>query len=316
MSASDSLRGRVPGQSVMSEIVARHRARPARSSVARLFGFSPLAAGDRALYRAALGELVVGDTLDNLGPEWDVLHVVPVSGVEPEIDHLVIGPAGVFTIRTRNFPGQEIWVAGNALLVGAEQSTDIVDARIEGERASAMLSRAAGKTIAVLPIVVLVKPKKLVVREWPVGVEVISSKVLAGWLRSRERTQDGAEVALVSDVADRSTTWHVAETHADTDIAADTDTHADIVNDTHTVDIHAATLVGTDLARTPGVIDATTDSDTMTDTQELHRHFAVLREDVVRAASLRVFWGGIAFIVAAGFLWLSVASFVSHVIVH
>lgn len=292
----------------MSEIVARHRARPARSSIARLFGVSPLAAGDRALYRAALGELVVGDTLDNLGPEWDVLHVVPVNGVEPEIDHLVIGPAGVFTIRTRNFPGQEIWVAGNALLVGAEQSTDIVDARIEGERASALLSRAAGKTIAVRPIVVLVKPKKLVVREWPVGVEVISSKVLAGWLRSRERTQDGAEVALVSDVADRSTTWHVADTHGDAD------THADI--DPHTADLHAATLAGAVLARTPGVIDATTDSDTTTDTQELHRHFAVLREDVVRAASLRVFWGGIAFIVAAGFLWLSVASLVSHVIVH
>jgi hypothetical protein len=280
MSASDSLRGRVPGQSVMSEIVARHRSRPLRSSVGRLFGQSPLAAADRALYRAALGELVVGDTLDNLGTEWDVLHVVPVSGAEPEIDHLVIGPAGVFTIRTRNFPGQEIWVAGNALLVGAEQVTDIIDARIEGEQASALLSRAAGKPIAVRPIVVLVKPKKLVVREWPVGVEVISSKVLAGWLRSRDRTQDGTEVALVSDVADRSTTWH---------------TPADDRDD--------------------GVIDATI-SDPVTDTQELHRQFAILREDVVRAASLRVFWGGIAFIVAAGFLWLSVASLVSHVFVH
>jgi hypothetical protein len=284
MSASDSLRGRVPGQSVMSEIVARHRIRPARTSIGRLFGVSPLAAADRALYRAALGELVVGDTLDNLGTEWDVLHVVPVSNDEPEIDHLVIGPGGVFTIRTRNFPGQEIWVAGSVLLVGAEQSADIVEAKIEGERAAHLLSRAAGKPIVVRPIVVLVKPKKLVVREWPIGVEVVSSKVLAGWLRSRERTQDGAEVALVSDVADRSTTWHVAS---------------------------AATGTPTG----PSVIDAT-DPDTMTDTQELHREFAVLREAVARAASLRVFWGGIAFIVAAGFLWISIASLVSHVIVH
>ncbi len=279
MSASDSLRGRVPGQSVMSEIVARQRARPPRSSVARLFGVSPLAVGDRGLYRAALGELVVGDTLDNLGPEWDVLHVVPVSAAEPEIDHLVIGPAGVFTIRTRNFPGLEIWVAGNALLVGAEQVTDIVDAGLEGERASELLSRAAGKRVDVRPVVVLVNPKKLVVRERPAGVVVISSRLLAGWLRSLDREQDGREVALVSDVADRSTTWRTA---------------------------------------TPddGVIDAgEAEGGIATDTQELHREFATLRQEVVRAASLRVFWGGVAFIIAAGFLWISIASFVSHLMV-
>jgi hypothetical protein len=273
----------------MSDLVARQRARPTRSSVGRFFGQSPLAAGDRALYRAALGELLVGDTLDNLGTEWDVLHVVPVSGAEPEIDHLVIGPAGVFTIRTRNFPGAEIWVAGNALLVGAEQSTDIPDARIEGERAAVLLSSAAGKRIAVRPVVVLVRPKKLVVRERPVGVEVISSRELAGWLRSRERTQDGAEVALVSDVADRATTWHVPA--------------------------GAASGIVAGAAAVPSVIDAT-DPNAMTDTQELHREFAVLREDVARAASLRVFWGGIAFIVAAGFLWISIASLVARVLVH
>jgi len=282
MSTSDSLRGRVPGQSVMSEIIARHRDFAGRSALARFFGVSPLAASDRALYRAALGELLVGDALDNLGPEWDVLHVVPVSGVDPEIDHLVIGPAGVFTIRTRNFPGEEIWVAGTALLVGAEQVSDIVDARIEADRAGELLSAAAGQPIAVTPVVVLVNPKKLVIREKPARVEVLSSRYLANWLKSLERTQDGATVALVSDVADRPTTWHTP----------DTATMITVVPDTDRVDGTGAVI--------------------LTDTQELHREFASLRDAVSRAASLRVFWGGIAFIVAAGFLWFSVAEFVSH----
>src|SRR5471032_1038231 len=92
MPASSSLRGRVPGQVAMSVVVTTQLATPPRSGLSRIFGRSPLTPKTRPLYRAALGELLVGDMLDNLGPRWDVLHVVPVDESCKDIDHLVIGP--------------------------------------------------------------------------------------------------------------------------------------------------------------------------------------------------------------------------------
>jgi hypothetical protein len=208
MSASNSLRGRVPGQSVMREVVAKQRSLPPQSRLARFRGVNPVVPANREIYRAALGELLVGDTLDHLGPEWDVLHVVPVTAGDPEIDHLVIGPAGVFTIWTKNFPGHEVWVGGETLLVGGQHHDDIPGAKLEAERASALLSAAVGRAISVEPILVVANPKKLVIREQPSNLVVVSSKQLLRWLTRLDRQLDGTEVASISDIADRDSTWH------------------------------------------------------------------------------------------------------------
>jgi Nuclease-related domain len=212
MSASSSLRGRVPGQLAMSEIVAAQQTTPTRSRLARVFGTSPLRPTARPLYRAALGELLVGDTLDNLGPEWDVLHVVPVDANGRDIDHLVIGPPGVFSLSTQNMLGDEVWVGGETLLVDNKPRDDIATTRRLAEIASALLSAAAGRTVTVDPILVVVNPKKLVLREQPSGLVVVSSKQLLRWLKNLERTLPGEDVAYISDVADRDSTWHTAAT--------------------------------------------------------------------------------------------------------
>jgi hypothetical protein len=37
-------------------------------------------------------------------PEWTVLHSVPVGTGSTDIDHIAIGPAGVFTLNTKYSP--------------------------------------------------------------------------------------------------------------------------------------------------------------------------------------------------------------------
>jgi hypothetical protein len=207
MTASSSLRGRVPGQVAMSAVVAEQIGLPPRSRLARIFGRSPLRPESRTLYRAAVGELLVGDMLDNLGPRWDVLHVVPVDDSGKDIDHLVIGPPGVFTITTENFPGQEIKVNGDFLAVGSQRFDDIAVARELGQSAAELLTKAAQRTIVVTPLLVVVTPTKLALRQQPEGASVVASRQLLHYLDKLEPTLDGAEVAFISDVADRDTTW-------------------------------------------------------------------------------------------------------------
>ncbi|MCU1550372.1 MAG: hypothetical protein JWR36_932 [Glaciihabitans sp.] len=206
MSAGYSLRSRVPGQSVMSRVIESQKLVPARSRIARIFGFSPLSVENRALYRAAVGESLVGEALDHLGPEWDVLHDVPIDE-HYEIDHLAIGPSGVFVVMTKNFPGHEIAVAKGIITVGGKEQDHVEIARAEAAGVTELLSAAAGGAVRVQSLVVVVNPKKLVVREQPSDAWVVSSRQLVRWLAKLPRTLDGAEVAYISDVADRESTW-------------------------------------------------------------------------------------------------------------
>ena len=116
MSDDRVLRQRVPGQSAMSNVVHAQAARLPRGPMARLLGMSPLTVTARAHYRDAIAELEVGETLATLGARWDVLHDVPVG---PDgLDHLVIGPAGVYAVRTVMARGLQVVVTGDSVAVG------------------------------------------------------------------------------------------------------------------------------------------------------------------------------------------------------
>jgi hypothetical protein len=71
-----------------------------------LQGADPLTPDNYPWYKGALGEIAVGQILERLGPEWTILHAVPVGGGAFDIDHVLIGPAGVFTLNTKNHAGQ------------------------------------------------------------------------------------------------------------------------------------------------------------------------------------------------------------------
>jgi hypothetical protein len=101
----------------MEHLLALQQDVPSRSPVARALGVSPLDEERTAWYRGALGEATVGRLLEKLPEGWTVLHAVPVGKGDSDIDQVVIGPGGVFTINTKNHAGQKVWVAGRTLLV-------------------------------------------------------------------------------------------------------------------------------------------------------------------------------------------------------
>jgi hypothetical protein len=210
MTVSTSLRGRVPGQAVIDDIVCAQAHVPPRSRLARFFGVSPLPASSRGMYRAAEGEVAVGQMLAQLGPLWDVLHVVPVDDLNGRIDHLVIGPAGVFAIFTANYPTQEVRVNGEAMSIGTRAVDDLQTIRRLSETAAERMSNAAGRTVTVESVLIVIDPTRLSLRNAPDGIQIVSSSQLLQLLGNAERSLAGSEVAYLSDVADRESTWESA----------------------------------------------------------------------------------------------------------
>lgn len=203
-----ALSGRVPAQAVIAELLeVRERDAP-RSFLARVLGADPLGPDSRPWYRGALGEIAVGRILARLGPEWTVLHAVPVGTGASDIDHVLIGPAGVFTLNTKNHAGQPVWVAGRTLMVAGKKQRHIPNAAHEAARAAKLLTAAVGEAVEATGVLVLVEPKSLTVREKPAEVAVLTSRQLLRWLNRRRRVLTPEQIAGISAMAVLPETWH------------------------------------------------------------------------------------------------------------
>jgi hypothetical protein len=180
-----------------------------QSRLASVLGLNPLLPDARSWYRGALGELHVAKLLKALPPTFTVLHAVPVGSGTSDIDHVVIGPTGVFTINTKNHSGQRVWVGGDTLLVNGHRTNHIRDARYEASRATRLLSSGVGDRVDVTPVIAIVDPGSLTRgRKRPEGVVVTTSSRLEHVLVRRKPVLSDDRVASLVALAEVRGTWH------------------------------------------------------------------------------------------------------------
>ena len=197
------LAGNRPGAAARAKALEVRRAAPVRSRVARVLGVHT---DERAWRIGADGEEEVGRRLAKLGGEWRVLHAVPVGEKGSDIDHVVIGPPGVFTLNTKNHPGKHVWVAERSFLVSGQRTDYLRNSRFEARRATALLSKACGFGIPVDPVIV-VMAEKLTIKAPPDGVYVVARRAIVKWLKARPPTLTPEGVAEVYQQARSTATW-------------------------------------------------------------------------------------------------------------
>ena len=201
---------RLAGQAVISELLRVQAVEPSQSRFARVWGVNPLSRDAQSWYRAALGEISVGDSLDTLGPEWIVLHAVPVGEGTADIDHVVIGPGGVFIVNTTSHPGLPVWASQRTFMVADIRYPYIRNTEYEMGRAERLLTTAAGTPVEVSGILAVVEPKNLSVREPHRDVAVLHASTLVRWLSGRKRVLSTDEVELIGAAAQAESTWHTS----------------------------------------------------------------------------------------------------------
>ncbi len=205
-----TLHTRRPGYPVLRECLWIQAGAKPRGRVARVLGVSPLLREAKNWYRGGLGELEVISVLDVLGAEWTVLHSIPVaatgSGRATMIDHLVIGPGGVFAINAKNHAGSRIWVNDRTFLVDGRNKDHLHAALREMTRASRLLSEAVGARVDVTPVVVVANPQSITLGVATPLVHVLSSSGLYRFLH-RRRVLSPADIARLSAAAADFSTW-------------------------------------------------------------------------------------------------------------
>ena len=201
------LAGNRPGQGLLMKAAEARRERPVMTRLARLLGVHTHERADRV---GAQGEIAVARRLDRLDDRWRVLHSISVSSGGRDIDHLVIGPSGVFSINAKHHPTARVWVANETLMVNGHRQRYVVKSRYEARHAAGVLGAALGRTVPVTGVIAIVGASKgMTIKEQPRHGEVVvtTRRAVNRQLRKGPERLTRGEVAEIYAIARLSTTW-------------------------------------------------------------------------------------------------------------
>jgi hypothetical protein len=202
--------GRFAGQSVVEELLRQHGDRPARSRLARTFGASPLDANELGWLRAAQAEMIVGDILARLPAGYSVYHSLPIPNTAFWVDHLVVGPGGIFSINSKTHWDRDLTGSSRTVPIDGRVIPYLRDERFESAQITALLTAVMPAASLVWPVVALVNPHKILLARKPDAVTVIDSPRLRRWLVARPLAFSAKEQAALTAVIDDPATWRTA----------------------------------------------------------------------------------------------------------
>ncbi len=206
----------MPSNNALRECLALQEEAAPRSLLLRFFGADPLSREARRSHSGALAEMTLADSLAALGPDWTVVHSVPIGGALPEqqlaINHLVIGPAGIFTITLHSHAGQDIWVGERTFLVDDERLGHLAVAEelalaVSGLLEAALAVGGTAVDILVTPCIVVDSPATMRIRQRTGRIQVTTARDFTTWLASLPRLVSPAVVDTLSAVALQASTW-------------------------------------------------------------------------------------------------------------
>lgn len=177
---------------------------PVRNLVARVLGVKT---EERAWRVGAKGEEKVGKELTKLPEGWHVLHAVQVSDAGTDIDHVVIGPAGVLTLNTKRHPGGKVTVYERALYVNGVKADYLQKSRGEARRASRLLTDACGFPVAVRSAIVFVDLADIKEKGRPDDVLITTRRRLVSLMQGLPVSLNTDEVRTIHQRACISRTW-------------------------------------------------------------------------------------------------------------
>ncbi|MFF9048061.1 nuclease-related domain-containing protein [Streptomyces parvulus] len=153
------------------------------------------------------GERRVGAELDRLGRYgWRVLHSIPLAN-KVDIDHLLIGPGGVFSINTKHHHKKAVWVGNDSVKVDHGKPAPYArKSRAEANRVVRVLERYCDFPVPVEPVLVFVGVSELKVVATQLSVRVYKERQVAA-LAPLSGVLTADQVEQVYGVARHSQAW-------------------------------------------------------------------------------------------------------------
>jgi hypothetical protein len=147
------------------------------------------------------GEEAVSKALSALGNRHRVFNGLTLPGVRGDIDHVVVGPGGVFALETKNYAG-EITCAGDRWARRRNGKWEEME-RSPGKQATDNARRltvfleGCRVTVKVNPVVVLAG-RNVRIRARSPAVPVVERREIASYLAAQQDRLSAAEIRIIS----------------------------------------------------------------------------------------------------------------------
>lgn len=151
----------------------------------------------------------VQSRLHRLPSAWKVLRAIRL-GRRRSVDHLVVGPAGVFAVFDKYHPRADFRVIGDTVRVDGKDLPYLDELRDDADTVSRRLSRACGFHVDVTPVLAVLGTDDVALSPHPEDVGVVKAKRLTKWLAGHPPVLERDLVDIITDIADRPETWERA----------------------------------------------------------------------------------------------------------
>jgi len=150
-------------------------------------------------------EQPVGGWLGRLPEGWFVFHDIPVGHRGATVDHVVIGPGGVFTVNTKHLFG-EIVVYPRSITHEGIKTDYLSKASAEARRAARFLSTAIGRKVPVRGVLAILADEWTIVDE-PPDVLVRGPRGAKNLMLNQPPVFRPSDVMVLAVAASKSRTW-------------------------------------------------------------------------------------------------------------
>jgi hypothetical protein len=156
--------------------------------------------------RAAVKHARTAQRLSSLGPQWEVVDLREVAGTEPGT-FLAIGPGGVFAVTVKDHGRAKVGFAGDVVQIDGRRPKYVLEARENANLASTALSRVAGISVPVMPVLAFAGSGVITFYGVPRGCIVSAYQELGRVLNSRGERLAARTVKKLYTLADHPATW-------------------------------------------------------------------------------------------------------------
>lgn len=126
------------------------------------------------------GEEFTAKILEGLGSEYKILHSIPFSEHKKDLDHIVIGPTGIYIINSKNYRAKSLLIDDEFIIYNKKRLSDPIDLQRDVRYVENLF-----KVKNVFPIISLVNNNSLRIKSSKVS-KVLHANKIVNYIKNQE----------------------------------------------------------------------------------------------------------------------------------
>jgi hypothetical protein len=148
------------------------------------------------------GEEITAKVLESLGNDYKVLHSIPLELNKKDLDHIIVGPTGVFLVNSKNYRSKSLLIDNEYIIYNKKRYTDPIDIRRDSDLVEKLFK------IKVNPILCLINNNNLKIKSSNITKVLHVNKIL-DYIEKKERIYSNEQVIKIYNEMSNIKKWGI-----------------------------------------------------------------------------------------------------------